>query len=529
MIAHPTDGGFLGMPPLPEGPVEILLRRASTVRPFRSVEGHLYVLVPAGDREQVYALWSPEFRHWLLDGCRFGADDLPKNGAIRSVLTDLEDRARFDHDGPSVHVRVGPGSSRDEPAYYLDLGDTSGRAIKIAAEGWTVVDRPGAHFRRPAGLLPLPTPGSGGSIELLRPYVNLGDSDFRLLVAWIAAALGPTGPYPILAIYGEQGSAKSTLAKIVRRLIDPQSCSLLAEPKNERDLAVTAFGGWLLSFDNISAIPVWLSDCLCRLSTGGGFAIRGLYTDDERRVLDAQRPVIVNGIEEFVRRGDLADRAVFLHLAPIEPINRLTESEFWESFELDYPMIVGGVLDSVVGGLRELPSVRLKKPPRLADFATFGEAIGRSVGWPDGAFLTAYSYNRMDAAISTLEDSLVARALVLLARPVPKQWTGTAASLHVALAKIVGKKNAASASWPKTCNRLGNELRRVAPQLRMYGVSVTFERTRKGRSITVTSEAVPKSESTRANPGPVSSSADEISGDTPVDTRNSNDGNMIPP
>jgi putative DNA primase/helicase len=42
---------------------------------------------------------------------------------------------------------------------------------------------------------------------------------------------------------------------------------------------VTAVGGGLLSFDNISAIPVWLSDCLCRLSTGGAYATRGLYTN----------------------------------------------------------------------------------------------------------------------------------------------------------------------------------------------------------------------------------------------------------
>jgi len=529
MISHPTDDGSLGLPPLTEGPVDILLRRAATAHPFRSPEGLLYVLVPAGDYEQVFALWSPEFRHWLLDGCRFGADDLPKNGAVRSVLSDLEDRARFDPDGPRVYVRVGRGSSSNAPPYYLDLGDASGRAVKIAAEGWSIVERPGAHFRRPDGLLPLPIPGSGGSIELLRPYVNLCDSDFRLLIAWIAAALLPKGPYPILAIYGEQGSAKSTLARIIRRLIDPQSSSLLSEPKSEQDLIITAFGGWLLSFDNISAIPVWLSDCLCRLSTGGAFAKRGLYTNDQRRVFEVQRPVVVNGIEEFVRRGDLADRGVFLHLAPIEPTNRLTESEFWESFDLDYPKILGGVLDAVVGGLRELPSVRLKKLPRMAEFATFGEAVGRSLGWPAWAFLNAYIHNRLDVVISTLEDSLVARALLQLVGPVAVQWTGSAADLHTALTKVVGKKNAASAGWPKTYSRLGNELRRVAPQLRMYGLSVIFERTYKGRFITLKSAGVPNNQAPGATPGPISSSSDENSADMPPDIHNSNDGNTLTP
>ena len=123
---------------------------------------------------------------------------------------------------PSVFIRVGHDGSGDKSAYYIDLGDPSGRAVKIGADGWSVVDRPGIHFRRPQGLLPLPMPSRDGSIELLRSYVNLTSSDFGLLIGWLATALRPIGPYPILALYGEQGSAKSTLARIIRMLIDPQ-------------------------------------------------------------------------------------------------------------------------------------------------------------------------------------------------------------------------------------------------------------------------------------------------------------------
>ena len=265
--------------------------------------------------------------------------------------------------------------------YFLDLGDPSGRAIQIRVDGWTVVDRPDVHFRRPAGLLPLPLPSRDGSIDLLRPYVNLANGDFRLLVAWLTAALRPVGPYPILAIHGEQGSAKSTLARILRLLIDPQSSPLLLQPKSTRDLMATAVNGWLLAYDNISAIPNWLSDSLCQLVFGGGFAARALFSNDDRSDIHAQRPVILNGIEEFVRRGDLTDRTVFLHLPPILPTARRAEDEFWSSFHADYPRILGGVLDAVVGGLRVLPSVSLPELPRMADYAKWGEAVGQGLGW----------------------------------------------------------------------------------------------------------------------------------------------------
>jgi hypothetical protein len=107
------------------------------------------------------------------------------------------------------------------------------------------------------------------------------------------------------------------------------------QPKSTRDLMVTAVNGWLLAYDNISLIPNWLSESLCQLVFGGGFAGRALFSDDARSDIHAQRPVILNGIEDFVRRGDLTDRTVFLHLPPIVPTKRRDEDEFWTSFHAD--------------------------------------------------------------------------------------------------------------------------------------------------------------------------------------------------
>jgi len=372
-------------------------------------------------------------------------------------------------------------------------------------------------------------PSRDGSIEPLRRYVNLTESDFRLLIGWLAAALRPVGPYSILVLHGEQGSAKSTLARIVRLLIDPWAPSLLAEPRSLRDLMITAVNGWLLVFDNISAVPAWLSDGLCRLATGGGFATRILYSNDRQCVIDAQRPVVLNGIEDFVRRGDLADRGVFLHLPPIAPSIRRAEQEFWASFNRDYPRIFGGVLDAVVGAMRELPTIQLIEVPRMTDYAFFGEAVGRGLGWPAGSFLSAYNDNRLDATVATLEDSLVGTALLRLVCPLVKHWSGTTTKLHEALTQVVGKKIAASARWPKTSSMLGNELRRIAPQLRMHGLSINFEKIREGRLVTLTTAHVPIMQAPHVTSSPIESSLDESGSDYSGATRNSNDCKAVAP
>ncbi len=302
----------------------------------------------------------------------------------------------------------------------------------------------------------------------------------------MAAALLPEGPYPVLVVHGEQGSAKSTLAKVIGQLIDPQAAAVLAEPRSMRDLMVTAANGWLLVYDNLSAIPTWFSDGLCRLATGGGLAGRALWSNDERNVLQARQPTVLNGIDEFVRRQDLADRCLFLYLPPIAGVNRRVEGELWREFRADAPAILGGLLDAIVGGLAALPSVRPEELPRMADFACLGEAVGRGLGWPDGTFLGAYSENRRASTVTSLEDSLIAALLFDKAEWGDlENWTCSASEMLRELGARVTPKVRASVRWPKSPRSLADELRRIGPQLRMRGISVIFKRTAENRLITI--------------------------------------------
>jgi len=492
MIAPSSNGQTIDNPQDREGPVQALLRLTETVGLLRTADGCSHARVSVGGRPETYALKSAAFRDWLIDAYAHTRGETCSDWSIRRVLARLEATARFESGTPSVFVRVGHDGNADADddangsgngsACFLDLADPGGRAVKIGPDGWSVVDNPPINFRRPEGHLPLPTPSRDGSIELLQPYVNVMDRDFTLLVVWMAAALRPAGPYPVLALYGEHGSTKSTLAKVVRLLIDPQRAPLVAQPRNTRDLMASAVNGWLVTYDNITAIPDWLSDGLCMLSTGGAFAGHAPFTDGERRVIHAQRPVILSGIDEFVGRRDLGDRSIFLSLPPIEPGDRRLEREFWASFHRDYPRILGALLDVVVGGLRVLPSVRPTELPRMADFAIFAEAIGQSQGLPAGTVLSNYNENREQAAMAHLEDSPVAHVL-LQNGPDLNNWYGNPTKLLDLLTTLADRGVAASPRWPKTPQWLSIELRRIAPQLRLHGILVNISRGNKGRIV----------------------------------------------
>ena len=162
-------------------PVEALLRICEPARLLRLSDGRLYAEVPVGDRRETYALASKRFRRWLIHGYRGDCGKVPSDWAILRVLGALEASASFDGDARSIFVRVGRDAGGGSSDVYLDLGDSTGQAVRIGPDGWELVQNPPIHFHRPDGLLPIPTPSRDGSIELLRPYVNLDEPEFRLL------------------------------------------------------------------------------------------------------------------------------------------------------------------------------------------------------------------------------------------------------------------------------------------------------------------------------------------------------------
>ncbi len=201
----------------------------------------------------------------------------------------LEARAQFDAPERSVHVRV----AEHDGHVFLDLADDHWRAVEIGSDGWRVNGCPPVRFRRPAGLLPLPLPQRRGALEQLASLLNLSsENDFVLVVAWLLGALRPSGPYPLLVISGEQGSTKTVLSKMLRALVDPNAAPVRALPRDERELFIAANNGHVLAFDNISRLRPWLSDALCRLASGGGFAVRQLYTDQDEVLFDAARRAV---------------------------------------------------------------------------------------------------------------------------------------------------------------------------------------------------------------------------------------------
>jgi hypothetical protein len=440
---------------------------------FRTPEGDAYADIRIDGHRETWKVNSRGFRYWLRGAYFKETGTAVGNDATSAALDIVEAQAQFGEAVREVYLRVAERDGR----IYINLANPTWQAIEIAPGAWRLVDEPPVRFVRKYGMLELPEPTRGGKIADLRKHMRITDEGFTLSVAWLLAALRPRGPYPVLAFTGEQGTAKSTTLKMLRNLVDPNAAPLRAPPEATRDLYVAAINGHVITFDNVSYLSSDVSDAMCRLSTGGGFSARALYTDDEEKLFDGQRPQGLNGIGAVVSRPDLLERTLGVQLEAIPDDARKLEDDLWASFDATRPRILGALYDAVAHGLKLLPEVRPNRLPRMADFARWSVAC-ETAYQPAGTFMMAYGSYIEEAADIALESDIVAQALMEYMRGQRPGDDGhrevetTSGHLLDALTAAVGEQKARNKLWPKTPEGMAAKLTRIAPVLRKIGITM---------------------------------------------------------
>jgi hypothetical protein len=464
-----------------------LLAYAGEADLFHTPDNRCYSTFPVEGHVETWYLGSGAFRAWLSRKFWQNHHKMPTEYAFGSALDLLEGKARFEGSTRQVLFRL----AESDGVVWLDLMNEYWNVVRIDTDGWSVVsskDLPDSfRFRRPKGALSLPVPDTEqADITPLRRLLNLpndddGDAMWSIVIGWLIGALRPHGPYPLLLIHGEQGSGKSTACRVIRSVIDPNASPLRSPPRNDHELMVSAMNSWIVALENLSHIKPVLSDALCRLATGGGFSARQLYTDAEEYILDASRPIMLNGIDDFVVRADLLDRSIWLSLPAITPDNRRTEEAILAELEDIRPVVLAGLLDGVAAAVANADMEIEGRLPRMADFATWVTRAEEGLGWPEGEFLAVYDTNREGSVDIALANEPVAGAIQrLVTRDI--RWRGTPAELLDAVTQAATAIEKRAPNWPGTPLMLSNTIRRLAMPLRRVDVLIETGRTH-GRSI----------------------------------------------
>lgn len=396
----------------------------------------------------------------LADAYYADAGKVAAQQALADALLVLEGRAQHES-AERLHLRV----AEHDGVHYLDLGDVTGRAVRITGGRWHVVTDPPVLFRRTQLTGALPAPEAGGTLDELWELLNVTPSDRPLVLAWVVAALLPDIPHPVLALRGEQGNGKSTATRTLAGLLDPSPAQVRKPPRDVDGWVTAASGSWIVGLDNVSELRGWWSDALCRAVTGDGDVRRRLYSDADLAVFSFRRVVLLNGIDLGAVRDDLAERLLTVELHRITERGRKLDADLDVQWQAAHARLLGALLTLAARVLDQLPHVTLDQLPRMADFARVLAAVDQVLGTGG---LTSYGQQAGDLAADAVDSDPVLAAVVAA---VVEPWTGAAGEL-LDLITPSAEGWRAPKDWPKDSRGLTGLLRRRAPSLRRLGWTV---------------------------------------------------------
>ncbi len=447
---------------------------------FHNETGEPYARIPIHDHFEIWPCKHSQMQRWLSYLFYENTGSAPKTDVLTQTVNMLESMASYDGERRKLHNRV----AWYEGSFWYDLTDADWRVVRIDGNGWEIVAAPPILFQRYAHQQPQVEPQSGMDTKKILEFVNItNEADQILFLVFLISCFISGFPHPILVPNGQRGSAKSTLFRLIRKIVDPSIPELLSLPKRPEELVQLLSHHWLAPFDNVTAINDATSDALCRAITGDGFSKRRLYSDDEDVIYEFLRCLGLNAINNMVTKPDLLERSLLINLERIPNENRREEKVFWDDFAKARPMILGGIFDLLSRTIPLHESLVLNELPRMADFTRWGCAISEALGYGKEKFLDAYKLNIAAQTEEAIRENPVADALVLFMETQKVVWNGTASVLLEKLKEVAAGQGTDmdDRGWPKGANVLSKKLKELKTTLVEKGIHM-FQA---GREITL--------------------------------------------
>ena len=427
----------------------------------------VYVRVKTDKCYETLRADSGRFESWIIKKYNVLTGGIPSVGKIGKVLSLLKARAGYGDKKYELSIRCGYSSG----CLWYDLANEKWNAVRIDKNGWDIVDVPPIIFKRNTQNEQV-IPALGGNAKDLLRFVNIkGKKQQLLFLVSTIFEFVPHVPRPIQVYFGSQGSAKTTVGRIVKSTVDPSSVELLTMLNSTRELTQQLDQNYLLPFDNLTALSIKTSDTLCRAVTGGGLSKRKLYTDSDNIIFNYKRAIIINGVNLVANKPDLLDRSLLFELERIDEKNRKSEEDFWQEFNSDKPKIIGAIFGVLSNALSILPSVKLSKTPRMADFAKWGCAIAESLGYTQEEFIDAYEENCGLQNRRAIEENPVASAILIFAENC-KHWNGTSQELLKELITVADKEELDVKLFSKSPSSLSRQINEIKSNLLTEDVKI---------------------------------------------------------
>ncbi len=456
--------------------------------PLLRTDTDIFAKVTRNGKTCNLSLNSEEFSFFIKSEFKELTGSFPISTTMKDCIDYIKNLA-YNSEVTEAKYRIAPY----EDSIIYDL--CNGKCVKVSKNGWSVEPNNYSIFIQSKDQLPQVTPiRSERGWERLYKYLNVSAEEKLLLTVYIATCFNPNIVYPSISINGTNGSGKSTLSKIVKKIIDPSISELETIPDSLNNLRVRLNNSYYTAFDNLSKLSAKQSDFLCSVITGVSWTDRQYYTNKNIDCSHLKSSMCLNGISNFVFRADLAERILFFTTKLIRESNRLGDNEIWDSFNKDLPYILGGIFDLISSAIKMLPTIKVDKPVRLADFHKFGYAVAEAMGNRGKEFDEVLKSNKDRQMEITCENAMLIRLLIDFLKENDGEWCSTMTFLYKALRDFMTESDNdiyPREAYPKASNRFSSELKKYESALSSKGVTIFIRKNSDGNSeISITTDWV---------------------------------------
>lgn len=389
--------------------------------------------------------------------------------AIKYIRSYLENENR----PPEIEVFKRVSGDLKKGLEY-DLINIAGDSVKISDTGWKISPKKRKFISMSLSVKQVePVETTKSLEELLRPFVHLTKEDFKLFMVWLVQCFS-TGNHFALLLMAERGSGKSTLTKLIKKIVDPDSIEICAKPSKLEDLCVFLGNTYMSCFDNVGNLTKDESDLLCGAITSTASVKRALFTDNELKTMKLQNVIVMNGVQTIPEESDLAERFLVLNLKKLKGAELRTEREFWDDFEAARPEILGAIFDVLSKAMKLFPKASTAVGGhRMADAFTEMLVIAEALGIPEEEFRTLISDNVSRMNEIRGDTPLVEAIKEYVNRPYAKtKESGYVSEIYTAVkANYSGNKS----QLPNSASAFSKKVKLERDTLEKAGITVNFD------------------------------------------------------
>lgn len=432
---------------------------------FRDQLGELFAEMQDVDgTNRIVALDSEDFQALLIRRYHSETGKPLKSNELVTLVRTVKAWAKI---APimTLHVRVAERSGGF--TFYYDLNN-EGAVVEIMPGRVYVIDNHGIAFRRfgatSSQVIPAPSDPYYAPLSGLFSLVNIiNPLDQLLFKVYLISCFIPTIPHPLVALFGQQGAAKTTAARVIKRLVDPSGLEVTSFSGGHDELVRLFTHNHMIVFDNITKISQAQSDLLCTAVSGATQSLRKKYTNSEEVFFCFKCCIVLTGINRSVESPDLLDRTLQFDLERVSGARRRDERELWHEFEVKKPLFMGAIFETLAHAMELYGNVRVTDSHRLADFHKWGVAISMALNHSQEEFEEALARNKERIHHTVVDANPVLQAVITFMNG-REEWDGRMLTLLDELKKIN------PTGLPKDQRILSGEITKIEQNLNEAGI-----------------------------------------------------------